>query len=277
MKKKILFWVLAVVITLTAAIYQRMTGPSYPKTFRVTINSQEIKGELPRSGNTGINAPIELKNVPNGAYATLFYRRFPSNDGYTPEPFERAGSNLVAYLPSELPAGKLAYFLQIGQGFNIVSIYMDQPVIIRYKGEVPSYILIPHILFMFFAMLLSSLAGIFALGKVESYKFWSWLAITFLFLGGLIFGPIVQQYAFGEAWTGFPFGYDLTDNKTLIAFLAWVIALLFNWKKERPSLIVGAAVVLLVIFSIPHSAMGSELNYSSGKIVTGIIQVINLL
>ncbi len=277
MKKKILFWVLAVVITLTAAIYQRMTGPSYPKTFRVTINSQEIKGELPRSGNTGINAPIELKNVPNGAYATLFYRRFPSNDGYTPEPFERAGSNLVAYLPSELPAGKLAYFLQIGQGFNIVSIYMDQPVIIRYKGEVPSYILIPHILFMFFAMLLSSLAGIFALGKVSSYKFWSWLAITFLFLGGLIFGPIVQQYAFGEAWTGFPFGYDLTDNKTLIAFLAWVIALLFNWKKERPSLIVGAAVVLLVIFSIPHSAMGSELNYSSGKIVTGIIQVINLL
>lgn len=277
MKKKILFLVLAVVITMTAAIYQRMTGPSYPKTFRVTINSQEIKGELPRSGNTGVNASIELRNVPVGFSATLFYKRFPSNDGYTPEPFERTGSNLVAYLPSELPAGKLAYYLQIGQGFNIVNIFMEQPVIIRYKGEVPGYILIPHILFMFFAMLLSSLAGIFALGKVESYKFWSWLAITFLFLGGLIFGPIVQQYAFGEAWTGFPFGYDLTDNKTLIAFLAWVIALLLNWKKERPSLIVGAAVVLLVIFSIPHSAMGSELNYSSGKIVTGIIQVINLL
>lgn len=268
---------LAVVITMTAAIYQRMTGPSYPKTFRVTINSQEIKGELPRSGNTGVNASIELRNVPVGFSATLFYKRFPSNDEYTPEPFERTGSNLVAYLPSELPAGKLAYYLQIGQGFNIVNIFMEQPVIIRYKGEVPGYILIPHILFMFFAMLLSSLAGIFALGKVESYKFWSWLAITFLFLGGLIFGPIVQQYAFGEAWTGFPFGYDLTDNKTLIAFLAWVVALLFNWKKERPSLIVGAAVVLLVIFSIPHSAMGSELNYSSGKIVTGIIQVINLL
>jgi len=32
----------------------------------------------------------------------------------------------------------------------------------------------------------------------------------------------VQHYAFGQLWTGVPFGWDLTDNKTLLAALAWV-------------------------------------------------------
>ncbi len=50
----------------------------------------------------------------------------------------------------------------------------------------------------------------------------------------MILGPIVQKYAFGELWTGIPFGWDLTDNKTLIAFLFWILAVIMNRKKERP-------------------------------------------
>jgi hypothetical protein len=277
MKRKLYFWIIAVLLTLIAAVYQRVTGPTYPKKIKITLNAHEIKGMLPRSGTTGANTQIELGNVPENITATLFYKRFPTNDIYISEPFEKKGSNIVAFLPSQLAAGKLAYYIQLDDGKNPINIFDRQPVVIRFKGDVPTIVLIPHIFFIFFAMLLSTLAGIFALGKVESYKFWSWMALSFLFLGGMIFGPIVQFYAFGEAWTGFPIGYDLTDNKTLIAFLAWLVALLLNWKKERPILIVGAAAVLLIIFSIPHSVMGSQLNYDSGKIVTGLISVLHIL
>ena len=41
--------------------------------------------------------------------------------------------------------------------------------------------------------------------------------LLLLAVGGFILGPLVQNYAFGELWTGVPFGWDLTDNKTLIA------------------------------------------------------------
>ena len=44
-------------------------------------------------------------------------------------------------------------------------------------------------------------------------------------IGGMILGPIVQKYAFGEYWTGFPYGGDFTDNKMLIMWLAWAIAM----------------------------------------------------
>ncbi len=268
---KILFWTLAVVLTLSAAVYQRLTGPTYPKRISIKIDNVEIKGKLVRSNNTGENATVVLKNVPEEVSATLFYKRFPTNEEFSPQPFERNGSNLEAFLPSQPPAGKLQYYLILEKNGTSVNLFKEDPITIRFKGAVPGVILIPHIIFMFFAMLFSCLAGIFTLGKIKSYKMHGWIALGLLTLGGFIFGPIVQYYAFGEAWTGFPFGYDLTDNKTLIAGVIWLGALLLNLKKERPAYIVFAAVALIVVFSIPHSLFGSELNYDNMKVVTGMV------
>lgn len=39
--KKVVYWILAIVITLALSIYQRMTGPTYPK--KVNI---ELRGEV---------------------------------------------------------------------------------------------------------------------------------------------------------------------------------------------------------------------------------------
>ncbi len=79
----------------------------------------------------------------------------------------------------------------------------------------------------------------------------------------MILGPIVQKYAFGEFWTGFPNGTDLTDNKTLIAFIGWLLALFAVVKEKKQKFWVGFATLLMfVVFLIPHSVMGSELDYS---------------
>jgi hypothetical protein len=56
-----------------------------------------------------------------------------------------------------------------------------------------------------------------------------------------------------------PFGYDLTDNKTLIAAVAWVLAViqLRGGKQARMAVVLGA-VVTMVVFAIPHSVWGSQ-------------------
>jgi uncharacterized BrkB/YihY/UPF0761 family membrane protein len=107
--------------------------------------------------------------------------------------------------------------------------------------------------------------------KYPLYKKYSlWTLILFI-AGGLVLGPIVQYFAFGNFWTGVPFGWDLTDNKTLIALLFWILAVFMNKKKEKPFYAVLAAFILLLVFSIPHSLFGSELNYASGHVTQGII------
>ena len=101
-------------------------------------------------------------------------------------------------------------------------------------------------------------------------KYSLWTLIT-LIAGGMILGPAVQKFAFGEFWTGVPFGWDLTDNKTLIALLFWILAVVMNKKRNTRVYTLVAAVVTLIIFSIPHSMFGSELDYSSGEVTQGII------
>jgi len=126
---------------------------------------------------------------------------------------------------------------------------------------------------MFFAMLLSNLAGIMAVFKNKRYRFYTTVTLIALFVGGMILGPWVQWYAFGEAWAGVPFAWDLTDNKTLVAFLFWLLAFFMNRKKERPIYTIVAAIVMLMVYSIPHSMYGSQLDPESGEIIQGWIRL----
>ena len=48
--KKSVYWLLAIVITLVLSIYQRMTGPTYPKKVTVELNGECYQVKLPRSG-----------------------------------------------------------------------------------------------------------------------------------------------------------------------------------------------------------------------------------
>ena len=97
----------------------------------------------------------------------------------------------------------------------------------------------------------------------ETRRRWAWWAIGLLVVGGFVLGPAVQKQAFGEWWAGVPYGWDLTDNKTLLAVLAWVPAIVPMWR-GRPArgAIIGAAVAMMVVFAIPHSVWGSQIDWS---------------
>ena len=105
-----------------------------------------------------------------------------------------------------------------------------------------------------------------ALGNMPQYRKYTLLSFWLLVLGGFVFGPIVQKYAFDIFWSGFPFGGDLTDNKTLFAAIALLVAVVTGKKKWNRWAVVVAMAVMFAIFSIPHSMRGSELNHQTGVI-----------
>lgn len=286
--KTSLYWVLAIIITLSAAYYQRKTGPTYPKQLDISLNGTEYGLRLIRSMEIGDRSEVKLAVDDTTISAKLFYKRFKVNEEYQEVDFIYKSYPVDSYImnnifkmteengffakvPEQPAAGKLEYYIEVYDNSGKNHIAKEEPIIIRFKGAVPSKVLTPHILLMFIAMLLSTLTGIMALGKHRSYKKYGFLTLIFLLLGGMILGPIVQYYAFGAAWTGIPLGWDLTDNKTLIAVLFWIWAVVANRKKEKPLLTVLAAFILLLVYSIPHSMFGSELDYSSGEVIQGII------
>lgn len=259
--KKTAYWFLAIVITLALSIYQRMTGPTYPKKVVVELSGENYKVKLPRSG-VQKDEVITLKDVPQTqGDMTLHYRRYPTSDEYTTVDFKYIDGEWQAALPVQPVAGKLQYNITVG-GKNYPA---DEPVVIRFRNDVPAGILIPHILLMFGAMLFAVYTLLLVLTRREYGK---WLKITVgtLFVGGFIFGPLVQHAAFGPWWTGFPYGTDLTDNKTLISFLFFAVALAtLKWKYNK-WLVALAVLVMIAVFTIPHSTYGSEYDYTTQQL-----------
>lgn len=273
--KNFALWSLAFIITLSAAVYQKYTGPTYPKRVNVTVNDKQYKLKLIRTLALDETSEVKLKISDPSIKAKIYFKRFRSNDEYQVADFiytsEPKKEEYSAVVPQQPAAGKLQYYVEISDSKDTKTYLKENPVVIRFKGGVPAYILIPHILCMFIAMLFSTLAGLMAAVKFPLYKKYAlWTLILFV-AGGFILGPIVQNYAFGELWTGIPFGWDLTDNKTLIALVFWVLAVIMNRKKERPFYTILAAIILLLVFSIPHSLFGSELNITTGQVTQGII------
>ena len=286
--KKFLLWSFAFIITIAAAIYQRHTGPTYPKELIVTLNDSQYRLKLIRSLALDERPEVKLGITDTTVKAKLFFKRFRSDEEYQSADFNYRVYPVDSYImnkvfkmteekgffaevPQQPEAGKIQYYFLITDSKGEQTFFRDSPIVIRFKGGVPAFILLPHILCMFLAMLFSTLAGLMAIIKFPLYKKYSIWTLILLIIGGMILGPIVQYYAFGDLWTGIPFGWDLTDNKTLITLVFWILAVVMNLKKERPLYTVLAAIVLLMVYSIPHSLFGSELDYSTGQVTQGII------
>lgn len=261
--KTILLWVIALLITIGSAIYQRTTGPTYPLEGEFHSKNEKIEYKLQRSHSGSTDEILEITTNQSNLQLILNWKRFKTQDEWTKIQMEYKNGKYVANLPGQPPAGKLEYFLENITEKTATKIPTEQNVVIRFKGEVPETVLIIHVFAMFFGMLLSNRTALeyFKNGKnVKKLTYWT---VGFIFFGGFVMGPIMQKYAFGEFWTGFPYGFDLTDNKTLIAGIAWVITLWAFRKTRVPQKwAIFASVVTFIIFMIPHSLLGSELDYN---------------
>lgn len=259
---------LAILLTMISIIYQRTTGPTYPKKFIITLDEQNpYKVKLPRSQGGEIDAPVEITKSSPTMTGTITYKRYPTDDPWKTEELKDDNGVLKFGLPHQPPAGKITYFIKLsdkGKTQELASI--NEPIFIRFKGDVPIYILAPHVFFMFLSMLFSALALFEALFFTDTFVKIARITFGCLAFGGLFLGPLVQKFAFGVYWAGFPFDYDLTDNKLLIGVIGWLIGVGFTLKQKRKWPVVFAAIVLILVYSIPHSMRGSEYNYKQGQV-----------
>ncbi len=271
--KNILLWVIAVILTVGLVIYQRSTGPTYPVRGEITIDGEVIKYKLIRTFGGDKDALVEISLENSNITGSITQKRFKSYDEWSISKMTRKEGKLVGVIPNQPPAGKVEYIITLFSNGNAY-ILTEDPVVIRFKGAVPMAVLTPHIFFMFFSMLFALRTGLELFFRRIDTKYYTGVVLVTLFFGGLILGPIVQKFAFGAYWTGWPFGHDLTDNKTLFVFIFWVIAWFVLRKKPQnrlwPLLAVAA---MILVYSIPHSVLGSEIDHTKdGKSNTELEQ-----
>ncbi len=274
-------WAVSIVATMGALAYQERTGPTYPLRGSVRISSGTVRFVCMRSQTIGKGLSIVLTDsVPGAVRGSVRYRRHRSNDPWRTVPMERGSfavsgrgrSTTVAGLGAVLPtlnerAGRYEYFVELdpGDGSAPLSITDDRPIYARYKAPVPAASLIAHIVAIFASMLVAIRATLAAVIGGELRR-WIHATILTLLIGGFVFGPLVQWHAFGVWWSGFPFGYDWTDNKVVVELAFWLAALWANRGTRRSrATVILAGLATLAVYLIPHSVFGSEYNYITGS------------
>lgn len=262
MRKSTTFWIVAFVITLASAYYQRRTGPTYPIRGNITVNANQISYRLERSHGGESSCPVQIKTEDPSISGLVEWRHHGVEEAFMQVPMRFTEGTLAAVLPHQPPARKLDYRVILKTNGESVVLPAGEPAVIRFKGDVPGFILIPHILAMFSAMFLSTRAGLEIFNPNPRLKGLTYATLGFLVAGGMILGPIMQKCAFGAYWTGWPIGIDLTDNKTFVALLGWIVAAIAVKKAKRPEIWSAvASVVMLAVYMIPHSVLGSEFKY----------------
>ncbi len=260
--KNTILWIVAIILTVGLVIYQRSTGPTYPVRGKVTIDGEVIQYKLIRTFGGDKDALVEISTDNKDITGSITLKRFKSFDDWTTSEMYRKEEKLVGVIPNQPPAGKVEYTIVLHSN-SIDYKLNEEPVIIRFKGAVPMAVLTPHIFFMFISMLFALRVGLELLFRRVDTKYFTGVVLITLFVGGLILGPIVQKFAFGAYWTGWPFGHDLTDNKTLFVFIFWVIAWFVLRKKPQNRLWPLIAVLaMIMVYSIPHSVLGSEIDHT---------------
>ena len=181
-----------------------------------------------------------------------------------------------AYLPDLRKGARLRYWIS---AVNVEGAKLRLPndpgrfVTLKFKGTASMGVLIAHIAFMFgafFFMVMSFFGAIRILRGLEGTRSTvnaaRWVLIL-SFIGGWPLGFILNHQTFGSLWEGYPFGYDITDNKTQVIFLLWLVSLLFAWGSftgagegkdrlgARPFAyaILASFLVSLALFILPHS------------------------
>ena len=281
-----LLWILAFVLMASAGRYQRHSGPTYPLAGKYQAGGTLHAYELIRSGLTDEGAPVELEAWSPELSAEIHWRRYPTRDEFAVLPMlaedsEDGSPRLAARLPVQPAAGKLEYFIVLQTGAEEIRIPAvgdgrdvhrvegadaEDTIILRYKNPVPLPLLLAHVLMMFLSMMVGLRTAFAAIFEPQRLRRLTTVTLIGISIGGLVLGPCVQKIAFGAFWTGWPYGYDLTDNKTLIMALVWMGAFLVVQLRPKVTraqriAVLVATVVMLAVYLIPHSLRGSELDY----------------
>jgi hypothetical protein len=113
--------------------------------------------------------------------------------------------------------------------------------VIPYKGDASAAILWLHVFIIVGAIFFVIASGLYSIrylrtgvGLNKSVQM-AGIATGMIFVGGFPLGFILAYQVFGTPWTGIPFGWDITDNKTLVIFIFWGLSLflvrgtIMNW------------------------------------------------
>lgn len=269
----------AVVLTILLLLIARQLSTRHPEDLVSEANGVRLE-------HRSITEQIDKKEVKitamlqaSESIIPVLHYRTATNLPYQEVTLARSGRSVSGIIPAGRRGDRAYYFLSVedSAGTMLATLPADssKPLLIKFKGKVASWVLTAHIVAMFGSIFFVLLAGMGAVdllrgvGKLKVVVRNSVMALNLIFIGGFPLGIVVAYQTFGVGWDGVPFGWNITDNKTLIIFLFWLATVLVGFERlsrapgqrlqSAPSprsfalLVIVSVFVTLAVYLVPHS------------------------
>lgn len=269
--------VVGIIVTILLLGVARRISTRRPRELAAELGDMRVE-HVSVTEQVGSGCPaISLRIVPDETIESFILYTVVGEEGTRRVNMVHTGEGRwEAYLPVIEKGGRVLYALTIhGDEGGTVRLPGEEGsfLLVKYKGKVSPVVLTLHIIFMFgaFYFMIQSLWSAINIlstgkGKRSAVSNVRWVLVC-TFIGGWPLGFILNYQAFGPIWEGFPFGYDITDNKTQLIFIFWLISLLLVWgsfigKGEEKDLlgtrgfalaVLLSYIVSLFLFIVPHS------------------------
>ncbi len=190
-----------------------------------------------------------------------------------------SGAAWEAAIPNAGRGSSVEYYVEIdtggGTSQRIPAGAPRENLELTFKGKPNIPLLIAHVLAMLgglACLLIGSICAIRflrtgrALGAMRRLAL---LGAALLFIGSLLLGIVIEYQVFGTYWEGWPFGRDVTDTKTGLFLVLWVVLLLMRgrtiWNDRTAAggltdrtwarWLVALTALTLALYLIPHDNM----------------------
>jgi len=246
-----LVWSVAIAATCLQIHYQRKSEIIPPQQAEVFVNNHHYRVLFLRSYDGTGDAELKIRINSRDVTGRVFFRNYQSKDEWLYSDLGRRGAFLVGYIPRPSPLSKVEYFFEFSENSEIVSVERNRPTVLSFTGKIPRAILLTYITFIFIALLMSNIAGLYVVADNLSYRLYAGFTASFLLIVTFVLSPIVHYYSFSLTSISIGNFIQLFSLKFMLFSIVWLIAVFLDRKKNKPQWISLTALLLFATNIIP--------------------------
>jgi len=252
MKRNILFYTSAAVITYLLSVLASALTAQFPITGTVGIEGEKVSYLFPREIHSKNGYTLVIRSDADSLTGSIDL--LMNNDPTTAQRIEmkNEGNNLIGYLPHSAAGSKLYYTVTLEKNGLNYQIPPSETIITQYWSKVPTTLWVLYYFTLLGGLFFAIRAGLeyFATERVRLILY-TLIASTLFSLHAILVNPVFKTYELNAFRTTVPSPDKLFAGADFVLPALWIFVLAIVRKVPNPRItLLGAAIVTVVMFLV---------------------------
>jgi hypothetical protein len=249
MKKTLILWLGALLITFLAGYIESGTSEYYPVTGTIGINGKKVSYKFDKIFSGKDNYRLIIRTDNPDVTGIVKWKKENESEWNKAELIKEEKA-LLAEIPKQESGEKIIYFAELFSN-DKTYIIPNNPVKLLFLGYVPFAINFLSFFTLFGGLLLCFRTGLEFFNENQKIKKLSLFTVSFFFLYTVTVTPLRKSYELDAINKKVVPITSLWDVQSILLFVLWIAAMIVLFKVKNPklsALVFSAATLLVFLF-----------------------------